>query len=547
MIANPGLSTSGPTPLRPLGERERFVAFAFAAADMLIEADLSGRILFATGAFRARLGLAPEALIGRATEDLVALEDQPALRAALAMLPARGRLEPTTIRLSDQKATPFVVSGLHLDLPGHAARLCLSFAAQPVPMAAAVAPRGPGALLRNAEDRIRAGQAPDRLGLIEIRGALPEALLPRINEALGDGHGGGVLAAELAPGRFSVLPRSGEPLPDLSSLNEALDSLLPDHGLRDSVRIDSLPLAIDGLSPSQAARALRHCLSVFAAGGTAAVHEHGFGGGLSGFVGDVAKRSQALRRALADRRFRLEYQPICALADGRLHHYEALLRPDKGVLGAKAGPGEFVNLAEMVGLTEELDLAVLALAILATPQLGAGEHIAVNISGLSMQSEGFRARLLRALDDDPKATTHIMVELTESAEIEQEEAARETMLALRKRGVPICLDDFGAGAAAFRYLKSFPVDYVKVDGSFVEAAVRQERDRSFVAAMVDLSLAVGAQVIAECIETEEHVSVMKSLGVGFGQGWHLGRPGAIRAEAPGAAFRRRNGLTDHRG
>jgi EAL domain-containing protein (putative c-di-GMP-specific phosphodiesterase class I) len=283
------------------------------------------------------------------------------------------------------------------------------------------------------------------------------------------------------------------------------------------------------------------------AGGTRAVHEHGFGEGLSGFVGDVAKRSQALRRALTDRRFKLEYQPICALDDAKLHHYEALLRPDKGILGANAGPAEFVNLAEMVGLTEELDLAVLSQAMLATPQLGAGEHIAVNISGLSMQSESFRARLLEALDADPKAQGRIMVELTESAEIEHEEAARDTMLALRERGVPICLDDFGAGAAAFRYLKSFPVDYVKVDGSFVEAAVRQERDRSFVAAMVDLSLAVGAQVIAECIETQMHVDVMRGLGVGFGQGWHLGKPGPIRPTEAVSAFRRRNGIQEQWG
>lgn len=543
MTASPATSSSGPATLRPLGERERFVAFAFAAADMLIEADLSGRVLFATGAFRARLGVPPEALLGRAAEEVVALADQPAFRAALAMLPARGRLEPTTIRLSDQKATPFVVSGLYLDLPGHGSRLCLSLAAPPIPMAPAEPPRGPGALLRNAEDRMRAGQTPDRLGLIEIRGALPDALLPRINQALGDGHGGGVLTAELAPGRFSVLPRSGEVLPDLSNLNEALESLLPNQGLRNSVRVDSLPLAIDGLSPTQAARALRHCLAVFASGGTRAVHENGFGAGLSGFVGDVARRSQSLRRAVAERRFHLEYQPICALADSRLHHYEALLRPEMGVLGPNAGPSDFVNLAEMVGLTEELDLAVLKLAMLATPQLGAGEHIAVNISGLSMQSEGFRALLLAALDEDPRAAARIMVELTESAEIEEEEAARQTMLALRERGVPICLDDFGAGAAAFRYLKTFPVDYVKVDGSFVEAAVRQERDRSFVAAMVDLSLAVGAQVIAECIETDEHVRIMKGLGVGFGQGWHLGRPGPIRFD-PVAAFRMRNGVKE---
>ena len=120
-----------------------------------------------------------------------------------------------------------------------------------------------------------------------------------------------------------------------------------------------------------------------------------------------------------------------------------------------------------------------------------------------------------------------MVELTESAEIEDEDSAASTLRALRARGVPVCIDDFGAGAAAFRYLKSFPTDYVKVDGTFVQAALTSERDRSFVAAMVDLSLAVGAKVVAERIETEEEAEVMRNLGVHFGQGWLFGRPGTL--------------------
>lgn len=103
-------------PPRPLGERERFVAFAFAAADMLLEADEQGTVIFATGAVRVRLGRTPESLIGQPVEELVAPGDQPALRAALAMVASRGRLEPTTIRLADAKATPFVISGLYLDL-----------------------------------------------------------------------------------------------------------------------------------------------------------------------------------------------------------------------------------------------------------------------------------------------------------------------------------------------------------------------------------------------------------------------------------------------
>ncbi|NDG50284.1 MAG: EAL domain-containing protein, partial [Rhodospirillales bacterium] len=506
---------------------ERYVAFAFAAAEMLVEADCEGRIIFATGALRARLSLPPEAVLGIPVADLIALKDRVAFQTALAMLPLRGRLEPTSITLSDDNATPFVVSGLYLDLPGHPTRLCLSFAPPPVPMAPDTTPRSAAAMLREVEGRIRraatdkAAAPPDRLGLIEISGTACGTLLPQINQVLE--RDGGALATEVAPGRFSVLPNIGTALPDLSGLGDALDAMMPNHGLRDAVRIDTLPLSMAGLSPVQSARAMRYCLSVFASGGSQAVYQEGFGAGLAGFVDDVALRSQSLRRALESRSFNLVFQPICALEDGRLHHYEALLRPHKGILGPNSGPAEFVNLAEMVGLTEELDLAVLDLAMQATPQLNAGEHIAVNISGLSMQSMAFRSRLRAALDSAPRAAARLMVELTESAEIEHEAAARDTMQELRGRGVPLCLDDFGAGAAAFRYLRSFPIDYVKIDGSFVAAAMQHETDRSFIAAMVDLSLAVGAKVIAESIETAEQASLMKRLGANYGQGWHLGR------------------------
>ena len=540
------VKTAPPPENRPLGERERFVAFAFAAADMLLEADAQGLVRFATGAVRVRLGRPPEALIGRPVEEVVALADQPALRAALGMIPTRGRLEPTMIRLADPLSTPFVVSALYLSLPGHEPRICLSLAPPPVPLIPVEAVPSFGAHLRAAEGQLRrAAQGgppgPDKLGLIEIRGQLPAEILHCINTALTQ-QAGNCQAAEVAPGRFSVLPAAGSRLPDLSQFNEALEAILPNQGLARATRITSLPLAIDGLSPLQAARALRHCLSVFAVGGAMAVRDHGFAQGLAHFVQDVTHRSQALRRALVDRRFRLEFQPICSLADRSLHHYEALLRPEKGILGANSTPGDFVNLSEIVGLTEELDMAVLEEAMRATQQVGAGQRIAINISGLSMQSESFRASLLAVLDAQPQATRRLMVELTESAEIEHEAQARDTMLALRERAVPICLDDFGAGAAAFRYLKSFPVDFVKVDGSFVQAAVANQRDRSFVASMVDLSLAVGARVIAEFIETERHAQVMKELGVGLGQGWHLGRPGPIRTAEPAGA--RRKGLQE---
>lgn len=517
--------------LRPLGERERFVAFAFAAADLLIEADPDGRIVFAAGAFRLRFGDAPEAFLGLDVAELVAPADRMGFVAGLALLPERGRLSPTVLRLANREQTEFVVSGLHLALPGEAPRLCLSFGPLPLALDARPSLPTPGALLRDAEARLRRGGPPVRLGLIEVSGLLA----PDLHAAIAGRVGPAALTAELGPGRFGLLPALGDTGLDLAAITERLESLLAPGG---SISGSVLPLDAGALSPVQAVRALRHGLAAFTRGGRERLEGAGFSEGLSGFVHQITQRAGNIRRAIAQRRFHLDYQPIVGLADRRLHHYEALLRPEKGLLGQGEGPQDFVTLAETIGLTEELDLAVAETAVADTAGLGAGQRIAVNVSGLSLQSETFRAEFLALLDGHPQASKRLMVELTESAEIEDEAAAARSIDALRERGIPVCLDDFGAGAAAFRYLKAFRVDFVKVDGAFVQAALRTDRDRSFVAAMVDLSLAVGAKVVAERIETKEAAEMMRSLGVHLGQGWLFGKPGRLPPPEPVAARRR---------
>jgi EAL domain-containing protein (putative c-di-GMP-specific phosphodiesterase class I) len=521
---------------RQLGERERFVAFAFAGADLLVEADLEGRIGFTAGAFRLRFGAAPESFIGQDIAGLIAYPDRESFAASLSLMPERGRLSPTVLRLANPEQTPFVISGLHLALPGETPRLCISMGPVPIPQdpAALTAP-SPAALLREAEARLRTpGGRVGHLGLIEVTGPLSPELRAALSQQAGN------LAAELSPGRYGLLSAQGEKAPDIAAVTERLEAILAQHGGLADGGVSGEMLALDahGLSPVQAVRALRHGLATFTRAGSQGMQEEGFGEGLSGFVQHMTQRAGTIRRAIAQRRFHLEYQPIIHLADGALHHYEALLRPEKGLLGAASGPQDFVTLAETVGLTEELDLAVAEMALGAAKGLVGAQRIAVNASGLSMQSAGFREALFVLLDANPHAGQRLMVELTESAEIEDEPGAAATIEALRARGIPVCLDDFGAGAAAFRYLKAFRVDYVKVDGSFVEAAMRSERDRSFVAAMVDLSVTVGAKVVAERIETAEYAQTMQSLGVHLGQGWHFGRPGPLPKAVPVVAGRR---------
>ena len=107
--------------------------------------------------------------------------------------------------------------------------------------------------------------------------------------------------------------------------------------------------------------------------------------------------------------------------------------------------------------------------------------------------------------------------------------ATTTLQRLREQNIGVCLDDFGTGAAAFRYLREFPVDYLKIDGAYVQGAMRGERERSVVTSMLDLARSVGAQTIAEAVETKEMARLMEQLGCTYGQGWLFGKAAVLPA------------------
>lgn len=505
---------------------DRFLTFAFAAAELLVETDAGGRITFAEGAFPARFGRPGHAFLGQPVQALVARDLRSGMGTALELLNATGRIRPTAIRLADAARSPFSVAGLAA--PGRDRRLCLTFAPLPADLPGGALPGGPG-LARAAEEALRDEAGLGALGLIELMGdgggLNPRAdLAARIQEALAAHAGAGAVAADFGAGRFGVLP--GEDVPDLATLASHVALLLAQHGLPGRVGTRAVPLATEGLNPMQATRALRFALSAFARGGDAALEKAGFAGGLAGFVVSAGERATALRRTIAERRFRLAFQPIVLIADRKPHHFEALLRPIPTPGSPYDQASEFIALAETVGLSETLDWAVVETACEAA-RAASGARIACNLSGLSLQAPAFRDRLCAMLDAAPDLARRLLVEITETAEIEDEDEASRTVEALRARGLPICIDDFGAGAAAFRYLRAFRVDFVKVDGVYVANAVESERDRGFIAAMVDLARTVGAQVVAERIETEAQAVLMQRLGVAFGQGYLFGRPGTL--------------------
>lgn len=511
----------------------RFLRLAFTAADLLLELAADGTVRYATGAFAARLGAPAEHFLGRDASRLIVPADRGVLASAIAEAAARGRSVPVLVHLDNPLREPVSFAAL----ADGAAAPCLSATLGRLPALLATPERLSGVEAFRAEATARLqGDRPGSLALIELAGkevartAAPAAAETATLAGALPASERPLLCGSLAPGRYGVI--SETPL-DLEGVCSRIEELSLANGERVKAAAAELSLAPGGTAPGQVASALRLALRSFAAGGLSHFREAGFSDGLEGFLARAAVEREAMRRTISGRHFELQFQPVVGLSDRTVRHYEALLRLSSAPATRPVPTQEFVTAAEAAGLAEELDVAVLeeALGVLAdVPQAA----VAVNVSGLSFQSERFRARLVDLLARRRGRHGRLLVELTETAEIEDLAAARLTLAALRDAGIAFCLDDFGAGAAAFRYLREFRADYIKIDGSFLRAARGSARERAMLGAMVGLAREVGAKVVVEMIESDEEEELSRTLGADLGQGWLYGRPGRL----PGSALRR---------
>jgi hypothetical protein len=382
--------------LRRGDNNERFVAFAFAAADLVVEVEPGGQITCAARAFRTRLGQAPEAFVGRSIRDVVDPMDHATLDAALRLLSEKGQLLPLMIRLADPGHTRLALAGLRYAVAGSPVRLYLTFAAPPTPIEAlpAATPRMFG---QAPEARLRAGP-PSDIGLLEIKsgkdGLAPDGAIGCALQKVAPD----VLSSEVAPGRFGLLGAGGGAA-GLMAIAASLEAELRGQGVDVAVASHSLPLSAGRLTAMRAARALRQALAGFARDGAAGLSAAGFGGGLAGYMEQAAVHTDALRRAIRLRSFELLFQPIVSLADRSVHHYEALIRPRPVRGWPFDSPQDFVVLVEALGLAGELDITVAAIA--SEVAVTSTVPIAFNVSAQSVQNVAFRGRLLALLSASP--------------------------------------------------------------------------------------------------------------------------------------------------
>lgn len=242
-----------------------------------------------------------------------------------------------------------------------------------------------------------------------------------------------------------------------------------------------------------------------------------------------------LRTAIKNNELLSYYQPIINIANNSLSGFEALARwqhKEKGIIL----PGVFIPIAEEAGLIEDIGQFMLMNAGKQADQwfsnhthrnqldsLASGNNdpltIAINVAAKQLKQKNFSKQILSQLTSNGIQARYIKLELTESALMDDPNDVILQLTELRQAGISIAIDDFGTGYSSLSYLKKFPIDFLKIDQSFVRDIGEDKNDEAIIKAIIQMAHSLGQKVIAEGVETVEQLAFLKSLGCDYAQGF----------------------------
>lgn len=232
--------------------------------------------------------------------------------------------------------------------------------------------------------------------------------------------------------------------------------------------------------------------------------------------------------ALENHKMVLYEQPVVGIKDelDTTKHCEVLIRM-KSEDNTLIRPDSFIPAAERYNLMPRLDRWVITQVFKYMRSMsceGENNIVAVNLSGTSLAEENLLQFILCEAQKYQVDLHQVCFEITETAAISNLAKATQLVKKLKKRGCRFSLDDFGSGLSSFAYLKNLPIDYIKIDGSFVVDMLNDPVDRAMVDAIVRIAHVMQVKVIAEWVENKETLELLKDMGVDFAQGYHLGVP-----------------------
>ncbi len=528
-------------------ERDRFVAFAFASADVLIELDQHGHIVFTDGAVRTVTGQSAEKLENTSFPLLIDEQDRANITELIANFSHIPRVEqiPVLIARADGTPLPVLLSGFRADVSDAHIYLTLSLPRLQGQESSEIFRRdlSSGLLkkesfIADASKRIREADRQGKhlsLSLFDfsslkpmLDNLLPEkasALLTEISDYLRKHSLDGDTAGVVEENTFSVLRDDSISEESLASGLADITRKIDPAGKGIAPVIASLQADTGNLTEQDAANALLYTINKFA-------REHGEAFNISALsesyqemLEETVEKIKHFRDTVDNDRFQIAFQPIVDIKTSIIHHFECLVRFDDAQVFSN--PFHFISFGEQSGVIGEFDLAMLQkiLDVLKeTAKKGNHPRVAVNISGRSLSSSLVMDAYNKILENYERIRKQVIVEITESFKIENIEIANEFIQQLREKGNSCCLDDFGTGESSFDYLRSLQVDYIKIDGSYVRESVKTVRGRQMLRAMAGLCSSLNVTTIGEMVEDEKAARLLWECGIKFGQGYLFGKP-----------------------
>lgn len=519
-------------------ERERFVAFAFAAAEIFFEIDADGKILFEGGAVeKVSSGKPGASHVGNSIYDIIDEDDREVFTALKMHLEHKGRLGPIPLRFKGTQGYNFALRLFGLHMPGENSRTFLALRSAPLGggVGEQALDKETGLLTRDGFLDLASSTMADKndgsnlyVTAVEVEG-LEEAqkqfgpkfahsLLGRMAAQLKTISLDGQMAGQIGDKHFAFLHRTQG---DGAYIGESLQKVDDKVSVKTSV---STVAADNEMTEDQILRTLSYVLTKFCEDSTTVDFDQ-----LTAAYDTMAEEAQtrvtSMRSMIESGSFKMAFQPVISLKSGDIHHNEVLSRFE-GQLDGKA-PRDIIGFAEEIGLIEEFDIALCKKAIdyvRKMKRLGEPLTLAVNLSGRTLESGRFVDEFMKVLTQAKDVSRDIMLELTETKAIKNMERAEAILNDLKAVNYSVCLDDFGAGASGYHYLRAFNVDYVKIDGAYVRDMNAPGYKPTFLLSIVRLCRDLGIKTIGEHVETRFQADFLKSLGVDFGQGFYFGKP-----------------------
>ena len=519
-------------------QRDRFIAFAFAGADMLVEMRDNDIIGYSAGAGEALHGLTDRDLVGRPLKDFVHPRDQKLFEDAIQRLHNSGRLDQLTISLigRDEVVSRMRLSGIRLPQ-----MTCSHLVLGRIPTMADNEAQGRNVdgktrfvetMRQRLNDANRAGQALT-LTLVDLSAsdfsgldpAITQNLLTTLHHALDGISVDGASAGHLGERTFGVLHHPDTTPHVLEENLMRVGRKFADGGVGLKLKSNSVAMKDSGLSSDDVTKALTYIINSYLRDSTQfAITTLAEGAQIA--LEDSLIRVKNFRKMLRQDKLTFLYQPAINIRTGAPLNYEAFTRIDHN--NALFTPAQILPFAAEAGVIGEMDVAVCRkiLSLMSDPKLISPlAHIALNISAHSLVNPIFFRNLQQVLKEHQPRLGRLILEITDVATISNLDDTRRLLTRLRSQGIRISLDDLGAGSAAIDLLRTLPVDFAKVDHHYI-AEANTPKGLAVIRAIASLCRELGVVAIAERVEDVKTLALIADVGIDYAQGYYFDKPTA---------------------